>query len=68
MVQNNIKLNNTNYFPYSIKVERLLSEDYIKQGLLYKRNYISQEYLNKAKINSDKQAIKAPSIVILRKQ
>ena len=68
VIQNNINLDSANCFLYSAKVERPLPEDYIRQELLYGSNYVSQEYLDKAKIDSDKQAIKAPSIVILRKQ
>ena len=68
VVQNNINLNSANHFPHSAKVERPLPEDYVRQGLMYGRNYISQEYLDEAKVDSDEQAIEAPSMAALRKQ
>ena len=68
VVQNNMNLDSANHFPHSAKVERPLPEDYARQGLLYGRNYISQEYLDEAKVDSDEQAIEAPSMAALRKQ
>ena len=68
VVQNNMNLNIANRFPHSAKVERPLTEDYVRQGLLYGRNYTSQEYLDEAKVDSDEQAIEALSMATQRKQ
>ena len=68
VIQNNINLDSANRFLHSAKVERPLPEDYIRQGSLYGRNYVSQEYLDEAKIDNDEQAIEAPSMAALRKQ
>ena len=68
VVQNNMSLDSANHFPHSARVERPLPENYIRQGLLYGRNYVSQDYLDEAKLDSDEQAIKAPSMAASRKQ
>ena len=68
VIQNNIDLDNANRFPHSAEVEKPLPEDYIRRGLLYGINYVSQEYLDEAKIDSNEQAIEAPSMAVLRKQ
>ena len=68
VVQNSMSLDSANHFPHSAKMERPLPEDYVRQGLLYGRNYVSQEYLDEAKLDSDEQAIEAPSMAALRKQ
>ena len=61
-------LDSTYRFPHSAKVERPLPEDYIRQGLLYGRNYVSQKYLDEVEVDSDEQANEAPLITALRKQ
>ena len=68
VIHNNMKLDNANRFPHSVKVERPLPEDYMRQGLLYGRNYVSQKYLDEAKVDSDEQAIEAPSMAAFRRQ
>ena len=68
VIQKSINFDGANRFPHSAKVERPLPEDYIRQGLLYGRNYVSQEYLDEAKGDSNEQAIETPSMAALRKQ
>ena len=68
VVQNNVSLDSANHFPHSAKTERPLPEDYTRQSLLYGGNCVSQEYLDEAKVDSNEQAIEAPSIAASRKQ
>ena len=65
--QTNFK-NHSNEFPHSPNVDRPLPEDYVRQGLPYGWNYITQAYLEEANIDSDEQGIEAPSMAAPRKQ
>ena len=57
-----------NIFTHLLKDDRLLPEDYIRQGLLYGSNYLPKGYLNEAGIDQDEQEIESPSMVSLRMQ
>ena len=55
-------------FLHSLDVDRPLPEDYVRQGLPYGRNYVSQVNLDRANLDSEEQGIEAPSMAAPRKQ